>query len=189
MECSEFLSRFSEFYDTPRQAKLRPGEARFQQQAEAHVARCENCAQYARAVADGTAVLQTLPRVQLSESFRSTLEHRLFHLEDENAFVRAVGASAVPAMTAVGMAVVLAVVAWSPAFVGTTVEVELAPIFVSAPPSPEPARVVDIRGFTPPKPAPVLTKGLWADPNALLFEYSAMRERYQTENPLRQAGF
>ena len=123
MECSEFLSRFSDFYDAPPESRLR-------RRVEAHLERCERCARYERAVASGAALLQTLPRIQLSESFRPTLEHRLFHLEDENALARAAGASAVPVLTVVGMAILLAIVAWSPTLGRSTAEVNLAPIVV-----------------------------------------------------------
>ncbi len=182
MECSEFLSRFSDFYDAPPESRLR-------RRVEAHLEHCEKCARYERAVASGAALLQTLPRIQLSESFRPNLEHRLFHLEDENALTRAGGASAVPVLTAVGMTIVLAIVAWSPTLGRSTAEVDLAPIVVSDPPSPEPASLVGTRRFTPREPALVLKEGLWSDPNALLYQYSPMRERYQTEDFLRRTGF
>ena len=181
VECSEFLGRFSDFYDAP------PG-SRLRRQVEAHLEQCEKCARYERAVASGAALLRTLPRIELSESFRPTLEHRLFHLEDENALARAAGASAVPVLTAVGVVVVLAIVAWSPTFRRPTVQVDLAPIVVSGPPSPEPAFPTLTGSFTPREPVLDLKKELWSDPNALLFEYSPMRERYRAEGPLRQTG-
>ena len=181
MECSEFLSRFSDFYDAPPESPLR-------RQAEVHVEQCEKCARYGRAVASGAALLKTLPRVELSESFRPTLEHRLFHLEDENTFARAAGASAVPMLTAVGLAVVIAIVAWAPKFTRATVQVDLAPIVVSSPLSGQPAFVVGTGVFAPQEPVLDLQKGLWSDPNALLFEYSPMRERYRTEGLLRRTG-
>ncbi len=181
MECSEFLSRFSDFYDAPPGSQLR-------QQAEEHFEQCEKCARYERAVSSGAALLQTLPRVELSESFRPTLEHRLFHLEDENALIRAAGASAVPVLTAVGLAIVLAIIAWSPTFRRPTVQVDLAPIVVSNPPPPEPAFPALTGRFTLREPALDLQKGLWSDPNALLYEYSPMRERYRAEGLLRRTG-
>ncbi len=186
MECSEFMSRFSDFYDAP------PG-SRLRQQAEAHFEQCEKCARYERAVANGAALLQTLPPIELSESFRPTLEHRLLHLEDENALARAAAASAVPVLTAVGLAIVLAIVAWSPTFRNSTVQVELAPIIVSGPLAREPAfaagtGAVGTGIFAPREPVLDLLKGLWSDPNALLYEYSPMRERYRTEGLLRRTG-
>ena len=117
-------------------------------------------ARYERAVVSGAAMLQTLPRIELSESFRPTLEHRLFHLENENALARAAVASAVPVMTAVGMAIVLAIVAWSPTLGRSTAEVELAPIVVSGSPSRGPALAPGTGSFIPWEPALSLEKGL-----------------------------
>ena len=182
MECSEFLNRFSDFYDAPPESQLRC-------RIEAHLEHCEKCARYERTVASGAALLQTLPRIQLSESFRPTLEHRLFHLEDENALARAGGASAVPVLTAVGLAIVLAIVAWSPTLGRSTAEVDLAPIVVSDPPSREPTFAAGTGSFTPRELTLGLKKGLWSDPNALLYEYSPMRERYRAEGFQRQTGF
>ena len=182
MECSEFLSRFSDFCDAPPESRLR-------RRVEAHLERCEKCARYERAVASGAALLQTLPRIRLSESFRPTLEHRLFHLEDENALARGAGASAVPVLTVVGMGIVLAIVVLSPTLGRSTAEVDLAPIVVSDPPSRERTFAAGTGSFTPWEPAPSLEKGLWSDPNALLYEYSPMRERYRTQGLLRQTGF
>ncbi len=181
MECSEFLRRFSDFFDGSPESPLR-------RRAEAHLEHCEKCARYERAVVSGAAVLQKLPPIQLSESFRPTLEHRLFHLENDNALARAAAASAVPVMTAVGMAIVLAIVAWSPTLGRSTAEVELAPIVVSGPPSRGPALAPGTGSLIPWEPALSLEKGLWSDPNALLYEYSPMRERYRAEGRLRRTG-
>ena len=181
MECTEFLSRFSDFYDAPSGSPLR-------RLAEAHGEQCEKCARYERAVTSGAALLQALPRIEPSESFRPTLEHRLFHLEDENAFARAAGASAVPVLTAVGIAVVVAIASWSPTFRHSTAQVDLAPIVVSGPPPPPPAFPTLTGGFTPREPVVGLKKELWSDPNALLYEYSPMRERYRAEGLLRRTG-
>ncbi len=181
MECSEFLSRFSDFYDAPPESRLR-------RQLGAHLEQCEKCARYERAVATGAALLQRLPRIEVSESFRPTLEHRLFHLEDESALARAAGASAVPVLTAVGLAIVLAIVAWSPTLKRSTVRVDLAPIVVSGPPSPQPAFPALTGRFIPREPVLDLQKGLWSDPTALLYEYSPMHERYRVEGLLRRTG-
>jgi hypothetical protein len=162
---------------------------------EAHLENCEKCARYERAVANGAALLRTLPRIEPSESFRPALEHRLFHVEDENALLRAAGSSAVPVLTAVGIAIVLGVIAWTPALGRSTAQVALAPIVVSGPPSREPVFPAGTGGFAPREPAPglrptlSLRKELWSDPTALLYEYSPMRERYRTESPLRQTDF
>jgi len=182
VECSEFLSRFSDFYD----GSL---DAPFRQSLEAHLKHCEKCARYARAVASGSALLRTLPRIEPSERFRTALEHRLFHLEDENSLTRAAGSSAVPVLTAVGIAIVLAIIAWSPTLGRSTPQVALAPIMVTGLPSPKPVSPVVTGGFAPLLPVLDLTKELWSDPNALLYQYSPMRNRYRTESSLQQTGF
>jgi len=99
---------------------------------------CEKCARYERSVASGAALLRALPPIEPSESFRPALEHRLFHLEDENALTRAAGSSAVPVLTAVGIAIVLAIIAWAPTLGRSTPQVALAPIVVTGPPNPKP---------------------------------------------------
>ena len=101
------------------------------------------------------------------------------------ALARATGASAVPVLTAVGLAVVIAIVAWAPKFTRASVQVDLAP-GVSSPLSGEPAFILDPGIFPVQEPVLDLQKGLWSDPNALLFEYSSMRERYRTRDLLRQ---
>ena len=98
---------------------------------------------------------------------------------------RATGASAGPVLTAVGLAVVIAIVAWAPKFTRTSVQVDLAP-GVSSPLSGEPAFILDPGIFPAQEPVLDLQKGLWSDPNALLFEYSSMRERYRTRDLIRQ---
>jgi len=114
----------------------------------------------------------------------------LFHLEDENALTRAAGSSAVPVLTAVGIAIVVAIIAWAPTLGRSTPQVALAPIVVTGPPNPKPVfPVVTGGGVAPLLPVLDLAKELWSDPNALLYEYSPMRERYQTESSVQQAGF
>ena len=58
---------------------------------------------------------------------------------------------------------------------------DLVPIVVSGPLPPEPAFPALTGRFTPREPALDLQKGLWSDPNALLYEYSPMRQRYRAE--------
>ena len=46
--------------------------------------------------------------------------------------------------------------------------------------------ILDPGIFPVQEPVLDLQKGLWSDPNALLFEYSSMRERYRTRDLIRQ---
>ncbi len=181
MNCSEFIHRFSEFYDAPLGAAIRL-------EAEAHLEECENCARYRDVVSRGVILLQSLPAVELPESFRPRLQHRLFHLADPHAVAGGASGSAVPFVTALGMALLLTVIAWSPTIGDSLPEVELPPIVVSAPPERGHLFPTDALGF-PPLGSPLdFRGGLWSDPNSLLYEYSPMSERYRTNSVLRRAG-
>ena len=131
MDCSEFLSRFSEFYDAPQEAPVR-------KEAEAHLAACGKCARYQEVVTRSVALLHVMPRPELAESFRPRLQHRLFHLDEGGSAARPGKASAIPAATVLGMAILLTAVAWSPMIGGGVPEVELPAIIVSGPPMLEP---------------------------------------------------
>ncbi len=192
MECSEFLSRFSEFYDAPRGAPAR-------KEAEAHMAACGKCARYQEVVSRSVALLHVMPRAELAESFRPRLQHRLFHLDDAGAVARPGRGSATPAVTLLGMAVLLTAVAWSPTIGSGVPEVELPAIVVSGPPMLDPLLDPDAAGLMPvssgvPASSSLFPGGLWSDAKSLLYEYSPMSERYRGqrdpgERVLRRTGF
>ena len=185
MDCSEFLKRFSEFYDAPQTASVR-------QEAEAHLAECEKCARYQDVVSRSVALLHMMPKAELAESFRPRLQHRLFHLDDGGAVVRPGKGSATPAFTVLGMAVLLTAVAWSPMIGSDVPEVDLPAIVVSGPPVLNP--VFDLDALRPtPVSSGLFSGGLWTDPENLLFEYSPMGERSRGqqdrgERVLRRTG-
>ena len=171
MDCSEFLSRFSEFYDAPTGAPVR-------QEAEAHMAACVKCARYREVVSRSVALLHLMPRAELAESFRPRLEHRLFHLDDGGSVARPGRGSAIPAVTVLGMAILLTAVAWSPRIGSGVPQVDLPAIIVSGPQRPDP--FLEAGGLGPrPVSSDLFPGGLWSDPDDLLFEYSVMGERYR----------
>jgi len=175
MDCSEFLSRFSEFYDAP------PG-APDRKAAQAHMEECEKCARYEQVVSRGVTLLQTMPRMEVPDSFRPRLQHRLFHIDDGDVRALPSSGSAVPVAAAVGMAMLLAFIAWYPSLGRTTPEVSLPAIVVYGPPQPEPL-------FPVPAGSRLnLANGLWSNPNTLLYEYSPMGERYRNQAGLRRTG-
>lgn len=180
MDCSEFLGRFSEFYDAPPGAPIR-------RDAEAHMAECENCARYEQVVSRGVKLLQAAPRMELPESFRPRLQHRLFHIDDWDGAAHTTSGSAVPVAAAVGMAILLTIIAWYPSVRRATPEVSLPAIIVSGPPAPAPLFTTDVLGF-PVGSSLNLGSGLWSDPNTLLYEYSPMSERYRNNSVLRRTG-
>jgi hypothetical protein len=191
MICSEFLSRFSEFYDAPIGAPERL-------EAEAHVASCEKCARYREVVSRSVALLNAMPKAELAESFRPRLQHRLFHLDDGSSVAQAGRGSATPAVTVLGMAILLTAVAWSPTIGSGIPEVALPAIVVSGPPMPAPFFDPDALGSTPvssgvPASSGLFPGGLWSDAKSLLYEYSPMSERYRGdrdhgERLLRRTG-
>ena len=185
MNCSEFLSQFSEYYDAPEGAPVR-------QEAEAHMAACEKCARYNEVVTRSVALLHVMPRAELAESFRLRLQHRLFHLDDGGSVARPGKGSATPAVTVLGMAILLTAIAWSPKIGSGIPEVDLPAIVVSGPPTPELLFEPDAPGVTPVS-SRLISGGLWSDAENLLFEYSPMSERYRVqrddgERLLRKTG-
>ena len=185
MNCSEFLSQFSEFYDAS------PG-APEREEAEAHMAECGKCARYREVVTRSVALLQGMPRAELAEGFRMRLQHRLYHLEDGVSLARPGRGSATPAVTVLGMAILLTAVAWSPMIGDGIPEVDLPAIVVSGPPMLELLLQPDVLGVTPVSSG-LISGGLWSGADNLLFEYSPMSERYRGqqdggERVLRRTG-
>lgn len=183
MTCSEFLTRFSDFYDEPAGSDIRRRAAR-------HMESCSACRRYFEVVERGVRMLRSMPAAQISPSFGSRLEHRIHHVLDEEANRRDGIASAMPVVTLVGMAVLLTVVAWAPKLRDTTPEVELPPIVISNPPSDAmPVRVGPSRFLTG-QPGSLLRvgDGLWDDPNSLLYEYSPLSGKYRTNRVLTRTG-
>ncbi len=185
MDCSEFLSQFSEFYDAPRGAPVRL-------EAEAHIAACGKCARYHEVVSRSVALLHEMPKAELAESFRPRLQHRLFHLNDGGSVARSGRGSAIPAATVLGMAILLTGIAWSPMIGSGVPEVHLPAIVVSGPPISDPVLGPDGLGVTPVSSG-LFPGGLWSDAETLLFEYSPMSERYRGqadrgERVLRRTG-
>lgn len=185
MRCSDFLAGFSEFYDAANGSPERAA-------AIAHMAECEACARYNEVVERGIELLRNIPRKELGENFRPRLEHRLFHLADEEALGRGGSASGTTVATAVGMAVLLAAVAWAPSIRKSVPEVELQPIVVSAPParagtsSVSPPMFFQTNPFAPRRDK---SEDMWSASLTLLWEYSPLTRKYQDSGLLlRRTG-
>ena len=134
----------------------------------------------------GVELLQAMPQVELADSFRPRLQHKLFHVDDGDAVTQVGSGSAVPVAAALGMALLLAFIAWYPSFLRTP-EVSLPAIVVSRPPEPPPLFETDAFGM-PAGSSLNLGSGLWSNPNTLLYEYSPMSERYRSNSALRRTG-
>lgn len=152
---------------------------------EAHLAHCESCRRYHRVLEDGSSLLRSLPKPELREDFAPRLQHRLYHVQEERSLSEH-ATSGAPALTVLGIAVLLAAVAWAPMLRGSAPVVQLAPIVVDRAPPRLPA--------IPPSPLGTQVGSradrdlddvdLWGDTR--LYEYSSLRRQYQGP---RQVGF
>ena len=162
MTCSEFQHRFSDYYDGT-------AEPSFLEEADAHLGMCPGCRRYHEVLVRGSEILRAAPPLAVPADFLPQLQHRIYHLEDGPALSgRGTVGSATTVTTALAIAMLIALAAWSPVLVRAP-EVELATIVVDRP---EP-RALGVRPALrwelrqQPEPMPVMRRGLWDDP--LLF--------------------
>lgn len=130
MNCSDFLARFSEFYDGD--PDLADREA-----YREHVEHCPRCAHYTKVVREGGRELRSLPEARLRGDFRPRLQHRIYHMEDEERLSPGSASSATPAAAVALVAVILAVVAWYPVLQQDEPAVDMPVIVVHEPPATE----------------------------------------------------
>ncbi len=180
MNCSDVVGRFTDYLD---------GTADEEEAGaiDRHLEGCPSCVRYKNVLIHGSRILQSLPEPQLREDFEPRLKHRLYHVDDEKALV-AHSASGSPAMTVLGIALLMTAVAWSPTLFSGAPDVELAPIVVDREPQRSPVRAASA---TPPgtfstKGDTDLSEGLWA--NTLLYDYTPLSQRYDQRGRARRAG-
>jgi anti-sigma factor RsiW len=179
MSCPEFVARFTDYRD----GCVSGAERR---SMEEHLLECTRCRRYKVVVEQGTTLLRSLPEPELADDFQPRLQHRLFHVGDHRALL-ASSASAAPALTVLGLAVLLTAVAWSPMLRGGEPVVDLAPIVVDRAPSGQFVRAAAARqGAAAMTSLAVLDRGLWD--GARLYEYSALSQRYGHDRAVRTAG-
>lgn len=178
MKCSEFLARFSDFYDG---GAPEPDRVAF----SAHLEGCASCRRYLEVVRRGVDLLRELPPIEPREDLPERLRHAVYSLEEERRRRRSSpGASGVMAMVAA--AAVLAMLVWTPLLRNVEPTVELTPI-VARRPAPLP--------FVPlavPRPAPTTQSSalfaesdLWSRSNALLYQHSNLGRRYRASGLVR----
>ena len=178
MRCEEFLEAYSEILDGDGVGPAPPDVL-------AHLHTCPRCTRYAQVVEEGCRLVRALPRVQVSERFADRLDHRLLLVDEELRKMRERGtASAATVATAVALAVLLGMVAWSPAVQGRRAPAQVQlPAIVAAPPNQVRAAS---RRMVLPDPGlrlgrlDALEADLWAARGSLLYEYSPLRARYRT---------
>lgn len=175
MNCTQFVDRSSEYFD---------GSATDAEKArmEAHLVACASCRRYTEVYQRGASLLRALPEPELGEDFEPRLRHRLFHVDDRRALLDQSG-SATPALTVLGLAVLLTFVAWSPLLREEPPVVEIAPIVVDHVHRPEPApRALNASAVS----FSLLGRGLWDDQR--LYEYSRLSKRYTRDGEIRRVG-
>lgn len=181
MSCADFMERFSDYLD---------GSAPVEEAValEGHLERCEACRRYRTVLEHGATVLRTLPAPELREDFEPRLWHRLYHVDDER--VLTAHQSGAPALTVLGIAILLTALAWAPVLRGGPDDLRLEPIVVDRAPRAReapyrPASFLPVGTFGTRSPAG-LGVGLWDE--ALLYEYSALSQRYNQRVPLRRVS-
>jgi anti-sigma factor RsiW len=181
MDCSELIARYTDYIDgTATSDEIRA--------MEAHLAVCASCQRYRSVLEHGSALLQTLPGVELREDFAQRLQHRLYHVQDEHTLSERVMSGA-PALTVLGIAVLLTAVAWAPLMHASAPQIQLPPIVVDRAPVRR-AILPAVRMQTPSGAAadPELDGDLWND-DTRLYEYSQLRRRSEVDPQPRQVGF
>lgn len=132
MDCSDFLSDFTEYYDGS-------GDPDLRSRAEGHLESCPSCRRYLEVVERGARILRSLPEVPVPSDFRPRLRHRIYHVADEDALGSSRVSSGVNAVVVVALAVLLGFAAWTPLVGDRVPEVTLSPIVVSEAPPRRPA--------------------------------------------------
>jgi len=179
MNCSEVVGLFTEYLD---------GSTSSDETAtiENHLKACPSCVRYRNVVVHGGDLLRALPEPELREDFKPRLQHRLFHVDDERA-LGAHAASGAPAMTVLGIALLLTAVAWSPTIFAGAPVVQLAPIVVDRAPERSPFRAASTPPGTFSSKTDELDEGLWE--NTLLYDYTPLSQRYDRRTRVRRYSF
>ena len=179
MNCSDIVACFTEYLD----GSMPESEVAV---IDEHLATCATCVRYRNVLEHGAELLRALPEPELREDFRPRLQHRLYHVDDERV-LSAHATSGTPAMTVVGIALLLTAAAWAPTLQNGAPLVELDPIVVDRAPraSLRPVSSSPLGTFSSKTPAD-LDDGLWE--NTLLYDYSPLSQRYGQRMRARRVG-
>jgi anti-sigma factor RsiW len=106
VDCERFLAEYSAYRD---------GELSWEDREafDEHLFECASCERYDRVVSRGADVLRDLPEIEVSEDFAARLQHRLYHVDEEEAWAGR-RASARQALATLAVAACVAAAAWIP---------------------------------------------------------------------------
>lgn len=126
VSCSDFLREYSEYRD---------GEMDLARsiEAQAHLASCSLCAGYHSLVEQGLRELHALDRIEPSDDFLPRLQHRLYHLAEEEAGWSRRNSSGSSIGFVLLLASLIGSAAWLPLLRSGTPLVELPPVVAAAP--------------------------------------------------------
>ena len=181
MTCSEYVERFSDLFDGTASREV-------VREADEHLSACAKCRRYRHVFERGAELLRTLPAPEVHEDFAPRLQHRIYHVDQDEVLRRHTNSGAT-GLAVLGMAILLTAVAWAPLMRPSAPMVVLEPIVVNTPP---PARarpsVASFSAFAGSRRTPVAQAGLWGDARTVLFEYSRLARRYGQSASLGRAG-
>lgn len=179
MDCSELIASFTDYIDGS-------APSHTVRAMEAHLAHCDSCRRYKVVLEHGSSLLQSLPPAELREDFVPRLQHRLYNVQEGRSSSDQ-ATSGAPALTVLGIAVLLTAVAWAPMLRASAPLVQLEPIVVDrAPQRLQFAPAGPVRMLSPVPQDKELDIDLWDD--ARLYEYSQLNRRYQGDVQTRQVG-
>lgn len=185
MTCSDFLARFSDYYD----GNAPPADRKAFQE---HLNACDSCHRYHRVVQKGVELLRALPTPAPRDDFHDRLRHSIYTAEEAKRRRRSpMGGSG--AMTLVAMAAIMAAVIWTPALWEGGSAIQLPPIVVNEPAPSQPGNLLSAPSVRSLRPSPSNVASsprfrdleLWNQTNALLYEHSSLYERYREAGLVR----
>ncbi len=176
MKCSDFLARFSEFYDGDPSCEDRKA-------FEEHRASCASCRRYEDVVRRGVEFLRELPAPAPRDDFRARLQHSIYQADERRRRRRAPLGSSV-GMAAVAAGAILFAVLWMPVLLDTEPVVEMPRIVVENPPEPVPTPTAASR-LEPDPISPFEDSDLWRQSNALLYRHSPLFQRHREPGLVR----
>lgn len=174
--CRKFLDRYSEYRDGRLDAEDRSFFV-------GHMASCSSCRRYDRVIRRGVRVLREPVEAPAAAPLSiAEVRYRATAFERESLALGTAG-SGVTLSAAVVVALLLAAVAWSPFFSGTTPEVDMPPVVAETPPPASAPALVPLELLSRTQP---VQPDLWDSVRSMFFEERLGRVQESGANPDRE---